>query len=123
MRRVDSGSVRSPRAVELTTSAKRMVTVLRTSAAPDRAGEDRSLPQVSQKRAPSRFSVPQLGQRIMAASVRGRKGAALSSGGTNPQLMEGPKNCSERGLVARLVPRVRGPCEQSAGGAPPHHNH
>jgi hypothetical protein len=58
MRRNDSGSSRSPSAVEPVTSANRTVTVLRTSRADVAAS---SAPHAPQKRKSSGFSLPQLG--------------------------------------------------------------
>jgi hypothetical protein len=55
-----SGSMRSPRAVEPVTSEKRTVTTLRTSRAG--AASASGAPHESQKRAPSRFSAPQVEQ-------------------------------------------------------------
>src|SRR5437762_6783887 len=66
MRRVDSGSVCSPRLVELTMSAKRTVTVFRTS--PDGAAAAVSgVAQFRQNRARSGFSSPQAEHRTMRA--------------------------------------------------------
>src|SRR5438034_6266483 len=70
MRRVDSGSVCSPRLVELTMSAKRTVTVFRTSPGAGEAPAS-GVAQFRQNRARSGFSSPQLGHRIMRRSVRG----------------------------------------------------
>ena len=56
------GSIRSPSAVEPMTSQKSTVTVFRTSRAEAAAAS--GSPQESQKRAPSRFSAPQLAQTI-----------------------------------------------------------
>ena len=60
--RSDSGSSRSPSAVEPVTSVKRMVTVLRVS----RAGEDgaSAAPQNPHSRKRAGFSSPHEGQRI-----------------------------------------------------------
>ena len=63
-RRRLSGSIRSPSAVEPVTSQKRTVTTLRVSRTTP--GSGRAAPQESQKRAPFRFSAPQLGQTTMA---------------------------------------------------------
>ena len=66
-RRSDSGSRRSPRAVDPVTSAKSTVTVWRTS----RPGVGASgAPQTPQKLKPSGFCWPQLGQGSTAKRVR-----------------------------------------------------
>jgi hypothetical protein len=66
--RSDSGSRRPPRAVEPVTSAKRTVTVFRTSRA--RAG-GKAEPQPPQKRKPSGLSCPQLGHVSMSKAYDG----------------------------------------------------
>jgi hypothetical protein len=65
-RRVVSGSVCSLRLVELTMSAKRTVTVFRTSPLGAEAAVS-GVAQLEQNFARSEFSSPQLGQRITGA--------------------------------------------------------
>src|SRR6185503_14954403 len=70
MRRVDSGSACSERLVELTMSAKRTVTVLRTSPA-EAVAPDRGVAQLEQNFARSEFSSPQFGHSITRAVYEG----------------------------------------------------
>jgi len=70
MRRIDSGSSRSPMAVEPVTSLKRIVTVLRTSrACPAPGAAPSAAPQLPQKRKPSGFVPPQDAHVAMPGSL------------------------------------------------------
>src|SRR4029450_6168279 len=66
-RRSDSGSRRSPSAVELATSEKTTVTVFRTSRRVA-SSSARRVPQARQKRAAAGFCCPQLGQIVTSCS-------------------------------------------------------
>src|SRR5215218_2347640 len=94
-RRSDSGSRRSPSAVELATSEKTTVTIFRTSR---RVGSSssRRVPQARQKRAAAGFCCPQLGQIVTSCSqYEGAvEGISLTNHGTRGgRLVLPPPGC------------------------------
>ena len=75
--RIDSGSSRSPMAVEPVTSLNRMVTVLRVSRAAGAGPAGSGEPQLPQKRKPSGLAEPHALQVAMRGSVRSAGMAAV----------------------------------------------
>ena len=118
--RSDSGSRRSPNAVELATSEKTTVTIFRTS--PRVASSSaRRVPQARQKRAAAGFCCPQLGQIVTSCSQY--DGAVEGISLTNHETCGGrlvlPTGCERCVLLRRRArsARVRGACRAVVAAA------